>query len=203
MATTPALRIGIFGGAFDPPHIAHVALAQLALAQLQLDMLRIVPTGEAWHKTRKLSHPAYRLEMARLAFAGLPGAVVDPRETLRTGASYTIDTVLELHAEFPGAAFFLIMGLDQAAALHTWHRSDELAKLATICVASRPTSSGNGTSLDAVSLDIPGLRQLQMPPMEVSATDIRLQVAQHETVSPLVFEPVARYIAEHHLYRSA
>ncbi len=203
MALPVAQRIGIFGGAFDPPHVAHVALAKTAVYQLQLDMLRVIPTGEAWHKTRKLTHPAFRLDMARLAFAQLPQVVVDPRETLREGPSYTIDTILELRAEFPLAEFFLVMGQDQAAALPSWHRFREIANFATICVASRADSSSDSGIFDASSLNIPGLRQLQMPPMEVSATDIRLHLAHHQTVSPLVFEPVARYIAHHHLYQTA
>ena len=203
MAATAVQRMGIFGGAFDPPHVAHVELAKTALEQLQLDMLRVIPTGEAWHKTRKLTHPAFRLDMARLAFGQLAKVVVDPRETLRTGPSYTIDTVLELRAEFPQAELFLIMGQDQAVALPSWHRFSEMANFATICVASRADSSSSSGIFDASSLNIPGLRQLQMPPMEVSATDIRLHLAHHQTVSPLVFEPVARYIAHHHLYQTA
>jgi nicotinate-nucleotide adenylyltransferase len=203
VAAKPLRRIGIFGGAFDPPHAGHVALASTALNQLQLDMLRVIPTGQAWHKARALTHAAYRIEMARLAFAQLPRVVVDPRETVRSGPSYTVDTLLELQAEFPHEEFFLIMGQDQAAALPTWSRWREIANLATICVASRADSSGNSGIFDASSFEIPGLRQLQMPPMEVSATDIRLQLAHHETISPLVFEPVARYIAHHHLYQTA
>ena len=72
-------RIGIFGGAFDPPHLAHVALAQAAVTQLGLDELRVFPTGQAWHKARALTGAAHRLAMAKLAFGAVPGAVVDDR----------------------------------------------------------------------------------------------------------------------------
>ena len=122
MATGPLWRIGVFGGAFDPPHIAHVALARAALAQLQLDQLRIVPTGQAWHKSRTLTPAVHRLEMASLAFAELDRVVVDPRETLRSGPSYTVDTLLELRTEYPQAQLFLLLGQDQAQVLGSWHR---------------------------------------------------------------------------------
>jgi len=95
-------RIGIFGGAFDPPHVAHAALAQVALAELQLDELRVVPTGDAWHKTRALSPAPHRLAMAQLALPSCPG-VVDPREIERAGPSYTVDTLREFNALWPMA----------------------------------------------------------------------------------------------------
>ena len=84
-------RLGIFGGSFDPPHVAHIALAQHAIEQFALDELRIIPTGDAWHKTRTLTASPHRLAMTRLAFAHVPQAVVDTREIDRLGATYTID----------------------------------------------------------------------------------------------------------------
>ena len=203
MVSGPLRRIGLFGGAFDPPHIAHTALAQAALEQLQLDQLRIVPTGQAWHKSRSLTPAVHRLEMARLAFADMDRVVVDARETLRSGASYTVDTLLELRTEFPQAQLFLVLGADQALALGSWHRFREIPEFATICVAARADSTRARSIFDALLTEIPGLRPLEMPPLEVSATDIRLRLAKCQTVSPLVFEPVARYIAQHHLYQTA
>lgn len=203
MAAGQALRIGVFGGAFDPPHIAHAALARVAIAQLQLDVLFVIPTGEAWHKSRSLTPAAHRLEMARLTFDGLDRVVIDPRETLRAGPSYTIDTLLELRTEFPQAQLFLVLGEDQAQALGSWHRFSEIPEFATICVAARADFTRAGGIFNALLSEIPGLRVLEMPPMEVSATDIRLRLAQRQPVAPLVFEPVARYIAQHHLYQTA
>ena len=195
-------RIGVFGGAFDPPHRGHVALAQTAIAQLQLNALRVIPTGQAWHKARSLTPAVHRLAMARMAFADLPRVVVDPRETQRAGASYTVDTLQELCAEFPGARLFLILGQDQAQALPTWHRWEEIPRLAIICVAIRAGFTGDSVHLD----DLPGPRPeffpLEMPSVPVSATDIRRSVANHQNVTPLVFEPVARYIEQHHLYQT-
>ena len=86
-------RIGVFGGAFDPPHNAHVALARAALEQFDLDVLHVIPTGLAWHKSRALSAPEHRLSMARLAFGDIDGVTLDARELQRAGPTYTIETL--------------------------------------------------------------------------------------------------------------
>jgi len=195
------LRIGVFGGSFDPPHAAHRTLVDAALQQLQLNQLRVIPTGQAWHKARSLSAPQHRLAMARLAFADHPSVVVDPRETQRSGPSYTVDTLRELHNEYPGAAFFLVIGQDQAAALPTWHAWEELVGLAIICIAERPDAPGPAHSPAPGALSGPGYRQLDFPQQSVSATDIRQRVARGLGVAPLVGPAVARYIADHHLYQ--
>ena len=203
MAAALPRRIGVFGGSFDPPHIAHVALARAAIEQLRLDVLFVIPTGDAYHKSRALTPAVHRLEMADLAFAQLDCVVVDPRETLRVGPSYTVDTLLELRTEFPGSQLFLVLGEDQARTLGSWHRFSEIPEIATICVAARAESAGASGTFNATPAGFPGLRPLEMPPMEVSSTDIRLRLAHGQAASPLVFEPVARYIAQHHLYRTA
>ena len=196
-------RLGVFGGAFDPPHAAHRALVEAALDQLQLDRLHIVPTGEAWHKTRPLSEAAHRVAMARLAFEDLPWVVVDTRETTRSGPSYSIDTLRALQRESPGAQLFLLIGQDQARVLSTWRESQALVRLAIICVAARQDSTG--TSVHFVPP--PGLEhrfvQLDLPDLPVSATDIRARAASGQRVVPLVCDAVARYIVLHHLYQSA
>lgn len=192
-----ARRIGLFGGAFDPPHQAHVALARAALAQLKLDELRIIPTGQAWHKSRALSPAADRLAMVKLAFADLAGVLIDERELHRRGASYTIDTVLALRAEQAQAEFFLLMGADQWAAFTAWHRWQELASLVHLCVARRPDLA------DASSDGALAVTWLDLPTMALSATRIRGQVAAAPagaSWADLVPAAVARYISDHRLY---
>ncbi|RYY59086.1 MAG: nicotinate (nicotinamide) nucleotide adenylyltransferase, partial [Comamonadaceae bacterium] len=130
-------RIGVFGGAFDPPHNAHLALARAALDQLNLQQLRIFPTGRAWHKTRALTSGDDRLAMSRLAFGELPRTVVDAREVLRDGPTYTLDTLRELQDEQPDAQLVLIMGADQARALPSWHGWQVILSTAIISVAHR------------------------------------------------------------------
>jgi nicotinate-nucleotide adenylyltransferase len=205
--TIAPVRIGVFGGAFDPPHNAHVALAEAALAQLSLDELRIFPTGQAWHKARGLTAPAHRLAMAERAFGPLPRVVVDPREVQRPGPTYTLDTLHELQRENPSAQLVLIMGADQAAALPRWHGWLEILSIAIISIAHRLESAVSSARFDPQTL--PGLpagarfEMLDLPPMNTSATDIRARAARGDDITRLVPPAVARYIDRHHLYRSA
>ncbi|MDE2606406.1 MAG: nicotinate (nicotinamide) nucleotide adenylyltransferase [Burkholderiales bacterium] len=189
----------MFGGAFDPPHRAHVALAEAALRQLGLQRLYIFPTGQAYHKDRALTPAEHRLAMARLAFGSLPGTVVDDRELRRAGPTYSIDTLRELQAQHPGAELYLLMGEDQAAGFGRWRAWEEIARLAVLCVAGR---SGHG-GLDSLRA-LPGVRvqPLALPLMPESATDIRARLAAGQGIAALVEPAVARYIETHHLYRA-
>lgn len=196
-------RLGVFGGAFDPPHLAHRALAEVALAQLQLDELRVLPTGQAWHKTRPLTPARHRLAMVELAFAGLPGLVLDDREIRRAGPSYTLDTLRELQAEQPDAELFLVMGKDQADALPSWRNWQEIVRLAIICVADRDALTGKETEFFPPAEMAARFHKLHMPAMDISATGIRSRIASRQDVAPLVSAPVARYIEHHHLYSAA
>jgi len=196
-------RLGVFGGAFDPPHLAHRALAEVAMAELQLDELRVLPTGQAWHKTRPLTAAHHRLAMAELAFADLPGLVLDDREIRRAGPSYTLDTLRELQAEQAEAELFLIMGKDQADALSSWRDWQEIVRLAIICVADRDVLTGKETQFVPPPEMAPRFRRLHMPAMDISATGIRSRIASRQDVAPLVSGAIARYIEHHHLYPAA
>ncbi len=202
-----ARRLGLFGGAFDPPHIAHVALARAALSQLALDELRVFPTGSAWHKARPLSDAVHRLEMARLAFDGLPGVVVDDRELRRVGPTYTVDTLRELHREHPQDTLVLVIGADQADTFDQWRESAEIARLAIISVAVRPRADAPAGTVDPSRLPGGGNGgqwvPITLPPLPVSATDIRARRASGLGIDHLVPAAVARYIDQHHLYPPA
>ncbi|MFN4003736.1 MAG: nicotinate (nicotinamide) nucleotide adenylyltransferase [Hylemonella sp.] len=199
--SAPARRLGVFGGAFDPPHRAHRALAEAALQQLALDELRIIPTGQAWHKSRSLTAAAHRLAMCRLAFGDLPRTVLDDREIRRAGPSYTLDTLRELQAEQPGAELYLVMGQDQAEALPSWRHWEQIVELAILCVADRDGLSGEPTHFVPPAALAARFRSLHMPGMPISATGIRAQVAAGQGVAALVSPAVARYIEDHHLYQ--
>lgn len=204
-------RVGMFGGAFDPPHVAHRELAEVALAQLGLDVLHILPTGQAWHKARPLTPAHHRLAMCEQAFGDLPRTHIDPRETLRAGPSYTADTLAELAEAYPGAELYLVMGADQLLAFKQWVRWTEVLDLARLAVAQRAPQSAalepHPLDLDAADLsgvDVPFVA-LSMPLHHVSATSIRAQAAG--AVRPgtglehLVSADVASYISLHHLYQ--
>jgi len=204
--TQATQRLGIFGGSFDPPHTAHIALARHAVAQFNLDELRILPTGDAWHKARSLTPSPHRLAMTRLAFADVPHAVVDSREIDRSGATYTVDTLLELKSEVPQAALFLFIGADQAHAFKTWHRWADILALATVVVAQRPLTEQGGRASQWHNALSPDLQRLDMPSLKVSATEIRAHFAQgpHPAALKSAWLPAAvqDYIEKHSLYQT-
>ena len=196
------VRIGVFGGAFDPPHLGHVALARAAVEQWNLDSLHIVPTGQASHKTRALTPAHHRLALCALAFADVAKATVDAREIERHGPSYTVDTLESLQREHPGAQLYLFIGQDQAQTLQQWHRPDDLARLAIISAAHRPLSADSEKDFDVLAAAKFAIQNLHMPAMAHSASDIRERLAQHQSIETLVPPSVARYIAHHHLYQA-
>ncbi|MDB5845655.1 MAG: nicotinate (nicotinamide) nucleotide adenylyltransferase [Polaromonas sp.] len=198
-------RIGVFGGAFDPPHNAHVALAKAALAQCGLDVLHVIPTGQAWHKARTLSAPEHRLAMARLAFDTIEGVVVDARELQRTGPTFTIDTLKALQAENPACQLYLFIGADQFATFGQWHKWREILEIAIICIADRTESALTQSQFDVYAPHNHRFFILKLPWMPVSATQIRQMMASGsftaEEAGKLVPGAVARYISHYQLYR--
>ncbi len=199
-------KIGVFGGAFDPPHNAHLALAETALAELELDMLYVIPTGQAWHKARTLSAAEHRLAMTRLAFADMPYVVVNDREIKRTGPTFTIDTLQALQAENPAAQLYLMMGADQFAAFRQWHQWQDILQIAIICIASRARFDWSEGQFDTLKQPEMRLLMLQMPEMAVSATQIRQLIAgglgENGAMADLLPDAVASYIAQHQLYKA-
>jgi nicotinate-nucleotide adenylyltransferase len=191
-------RIGLFGGTFDPPQLAHLALARAARDALRLDELRWIPTGNPWQKTRTITDAAHREAMVRLAIAGEPRFVLERCELERSGPSVTLDTVRELQQRDGPAQWIWVMGLDQYVNLHTWRGWRELLQRVTLAVAERPgiTAQVNPEVSAHPHTMVP------LPPMPISATDIRARVSRGESISGLVPATVAGYIARHHLYRS-
>jgi nicotinate-nucleotide adenylyltransferase len=160
----------------------------------------VFPTGQAWHKARALTGAAHRLAMAKLAFGSVPGAVVDDRELQRSGPTYTVDTLRELHAAEPDATLLLVVGADQAEALHSWRESGEITRLATIAVAARARPDPHAPPFDASRLRGGQWTSVELPSMPVSATQIRALVAAGQGIDHLVPPGVASYIAHNHLY---
>ena len=194
-------RIGILGGSFDPVHQAHLALARCAIDALALDLLKWIPAGRPWQKaSRRLAPAADRLAMLELALAGEPRQQIDAREIDREGASYTVDTLAELHAGEPGADWFLVVGQDQWARFDTWHRWQDILRMATVAVAGRAGEAPRAPP--AVAALAPAVVHVPLPPMAVSATGIRARLAAGLPAGDAVPAAVARYIERHNLYRS-
>ena len=215
----PGLRVGVYGGAFDPPHRDHLAMAQAFVAHLGLQRLVVVPTGQAWHKAANLSPANHRLAMARTAFAPNhfpPGCevVVDDREIRQPGPSYTHHTLGTLQAEAPSAHWALLMGQDQFDRFTTWHRWQHIAQVATLVVAERASQTSGGGTFDVESAILqwpsaaggrphtPASVALPWQGLGLSSTHIRAHVATHGTegLQAMVLPAVARYISDHQLY---
>jgi nicotinate-nucleotide adenylyltransferase len=184
------MRIGIYGGTFNPVHHGHLILARQALEEFKLDQLVFVPAAESPFKIQNHSAPAGdRLAMLRLATAGEDRFSVDPLEIERGGISYSIDTVKLFCNRDPGAELFFLVGEDNADRLTEWHRFEELKKLVYFVVLSR--------SEDFQSPEYPVVQRR----IEISSTEIRNRVANQESITYLVPESVKHYIEQHQLYQ--
>ena len=197
-------RIGLLGGTFDPPHLAHLALGRLAQQALALDELRWLPAGSPWQKAgRVLAPAAHRIAMLAALLQGETGCVIDPRETRRSGATYTIDTVRELQQEHPpdnNSDWFFILGQDQYAGFDTWRDWPELLQRLTLAVAGR---AGQAPQPPAALAALPHRSvALDLPPLAISASTVRQRLAAGLPVATLVGTAVARYIDQHRLYTS-
>ncbi len=192
----PLKRLGLFGGTFDPPHNAHLALARAALDAFALDALHWIPAGRPWQKTRTITDAAHREAMVQAAIDGEKRFVLNCIETERAGPSFTLDTVRALRVQHARAELFLVIGADQYAGLHTWRDWQQLLGLVTVAVANRP---GPMPAVNAEVLRTPH-RVVPLPMLDISATDIRARVARGLPIDMLVPPDVARYIAQHGLY---
>jgi nicotinate-nucleotide adenylyltransferase len=184
------MRIGIYGGTFNPVHHGHLILARQALEEFKLDRLIFVPAAESPFKIQNhTAPPGDRLAMLRLAIAGEDRFSVDPLEIERGGISYSIDTVKMFRSRNPEAELFFLVGEDNADRLTEWHRFEELKKLVCFVVLSR--------SEDFESSEYPVVQRR----IEISSTEIRNRVAKQDSITYLVPESVKHYIEQHQLYQ--
>lgn len=194
------MRLGVFGGAFNPPHLGHLACAQEAHARLGLEKVVWVPVGDAPHRDVP-NDPgrAVRLQMCELAAGRDERFEVSPLEVERDGPSYTVDTLRALHESEPGGELVLILGADQAAALPSWKEPEEVMRLASVGVAAR---SGVGVREveDALAGFQVRLEPFEMPRIDVSSTLVRERAATGLPIRYLVPDPVAELVAAQPLY---
>lgn len=189
------MRIGIFGGTFDPPHLGHLVVAQDACSALSLDRVLFVVAAAPPHKRgRQHTAATLRLEMLRAALAGDDRFEACDLELRRPGLSYTVDTIRQLREEWPGDELILLIGADQARELHTWHAPDEIARLATIVALSR-----EGDRVTDTRGGLP-VRSLHVTRLDISATDIRRRVAAGRPIRYLVPDAVQAIIRRESLY---
>jgi nicotinate-nucleotide adenylyltransferase len=197
-AEAAALRVGIFGGTFDPPHVGHVSVARDVADALRLDRVVWMPAGRPPHKERDGHAPAEdRLAMVRAAIVGEDGFEVDAREVERPGPSYTVDSVRELSAELPAAELFVIVGADQFRAFGGWRDPEGILEHARLVVMNRPGESEPPVDTDPRVLRVP-VRQI-----DVSSTDVRETVCAGADASHMVPDGVLEIIEERGLYRGA
>jgi nicotinate-nucleotide adenylyltransferase len=220
------MRIGLFGGTFNPVHRCHLEAATQTQRRLRLDRILFIPSADPPHKLSMSLAPArQRLEMVRMAIKDMPAFQVSDVEMRRPSKSYSIETVHELQKEFgPEAELFFIIGLDAFLELHTWKQASDLLRACHFVVLARPGSTFSSLlkmsllpSMDrapllaldtqrALQVDVPlpggmSLILLWIPPCYVSASDIRYRITHQLSLSNLLPAPVESYILETHLYQ--
>ncbi len=189
------VKLGIFGGAFNPIHHGHLVMAQRAVEHLSLDKLLLIPSAISPRKEkRSMISAEERLSMVRVAVRGNPFLQAGSMEIQRGGTSYTIDTVRSL--DKPNVKLFLLLGADTAKGFSKWKSPQEIAQKCTIAIAGRPATSRVKLPKYAGSeVKIPG------PLLEISSTEIRKRVSQGLSIRYLVPDGVDRFIRKMGLYR--
>ena len=198
MPDPAALRIGLFGGTFDPPHVGHLVTAVNVRHACSLDLVVLMVANVPWQKQglRSISPAADRLAMVEAAVGDVEGLVAGRTEIDRGGASYTADTLAALAEDHPGADLFTIVGDDAAAGITTWERHEEVVERSTLVVVDRPGAPVElPDGFDWVRVEVPRL--------EVSSTDLRARVRDGRPLDYLLTEPVLQIVRQRHLYQEA
>jgi nicotinate-nucleotide adenylyltransferase len=198
VTSTASLRIGLFGGTFDPPHVGHLVTAVNVRHALNLDIVILMVANDPWQKSgaRDVTTAEDRFAMVEAAVSVVDGVVAGRDEIDRGGPSYTADTLMALAEKHPGAELFTIVGDDAAAGLTSWTRVDQVAQYSQLVVVDRP----------GVAVELPtqfNWLRVESPRLEVSSTDLRSRFSDGRPLDYLVTEPVLRMIEERGLYGSA
>jgi nicotinate-nucleotide adenylyltransferase len=195
------VRLGVFGGTFDPIHDGHLAAAKAAMECAHLDRVLFVPSAQPPHRGAALAPAEDRLAMSKLAVQGEPRFELSDVEVRRGGTSYTADTLAELHRSHPDDDLFLILGWDAARLFSTWHRPEEVSELASVVIVGRPgMQSPMPSDLDAAGLDPGRVVLCLVPTPDVSGSGIRRAISAGQSVAGQLPPAVERYIATHSLY---
>jgi nicotinate-nucleotide adenylyltransferase len=202
------MRLGIFGGSFDPVHYGHLLLAECAREELSLDEVWLIPASVSPFKIGRVQAPGKdRLEMLKLAIGGHDSLVASAVEIDRGDVSYTVDTLEQIARERPGAELFLLMGADSLHDLPNWRSPSRILQLATPAVVRRGGSSEPdfgvlGTLVSAERVEEIEAAQVTMPALELSSTDLRTRAAAGRSLRYRTPHAVDKYIQTHGLYRN-
>ncbi len=189
------MKLGLYGGSFDPVHLGHLLVAQAAMEELGLDRVFFIPAAQSPFKPENKPAPAaVRLQLLRLALAGRSHYEVDEQEIRRGGTSYTIDTLRDYAKHFPNAELFYLIGADNAAKLNEWREPAELARLAEFVAVPRPGGAAPGFPAPFRGHTLKGF------PLGVSSSQIRARVKAGLPVDHLVPPFVADAIRAAQLY---
>jgi nicotinate-nucleotide adenylyltransferase len=192
------MTVGVFGGTFDPPHIGHLIIAQHVLQEIGLDRIVFVPGATPPHKQdREISPATDRLAMLRAAIIGNPGFEVSEAEIERGGVSFTVDTLLHMHAARPDDGLYFLLGMDNLPEFAAWKDPDRIVDLARLVVMTRPGFSPELPSFVASKNPL----LCKVPGIGVSSSMVREMVAGGRSIRYLVPDAVARHIAGRRLYR--
>ncbi len=189
------MRVGLFGGTFDPPHLGHLVTAVNVRHVLKLDIVVLMVANDPWqkHGTREVASAVDRLAMVEAAIKDVDGLVAGDDEITRGGPSFTADTLIALSQRYKGAELFTIVGDDAAAIFGSWQRASEIAKLSTLVVVDRPGSPLMPPSEFKWN-------RVEAPRLEVSSTDLRERFVDGRPLDYLVSNEVLKVIAERGLY---
>jgi nicotinate-nucleotide adenylyltransferase len=188
--------VAVLGGTFDPVHNAHLAIARRALGALRPQCIVWLPTGAPGYRAPPVASAADRVAMLRLAVADEPRYSLDERELAPGASGYTYDTLLQLRAERTGTEIVMLLGTDQFAKIQTWYRWRELFELARFAVFAR-----SGWSAPALDVPPQAVIAVELPPLPISASDIRARIGRGEDVSAMLPAAVLAYIRAKGLYR--
>lgn len=197
-------KMGLFGGTFDPIHQGHIDMALRLATKLELDGVMLVPTFVPPHKIKEsMAAAEHRLAMCRLAAEPFPFLRVSDMELQREGASFTVDTLTALCEQFPDTQWYLITGADMFTTLRTWHRFEDVARMAVLCTVPRKGTDTDELQEYAAALKEDGIRCYvdDAPVLDVSSTEIRRRIATGESLDNLIPLAVEKYIHRHELYR--
>ena len=190
-------QIGVLGGTFDPIHVGHLVTAQQVAEALGLEQVLFVPAGRPWQKhPHQVTDAEHRLAMVELAVADNDDFATSRVDVDRPGATYAVDTLRDLTAQFPSTAFSFIVGADALQGFRTWREPDAVLRSAHLVAVTRP-----GFTVTEVDMSTRDYTTVAVTGFEVSSSDCRRRLRCGQSVRYLVPEPVRAYISEHRLYQ--